>query len=253
MRSEVQRNAIFAMAGSLCLSVQLLTGETALAQDWDPGRWSGPSIGLSVIYGDGATSWDPNQASADRTRNENYNSTHAYAVHTGYDHATGALIVGLHAGYDNTLGGYGETDCRAARGLAPAANPAKRRTCGREISDAFWIGGKAGLLVNDKLLAFAEGGYANAELYSIGYSTPGGRNVKARETRERHGGFFAGGGIEWAIDQNWSLLAAYRYYEFDTSSDKQTLSGFPPTTGQARRTNLNGQASAFRLGITYRF
>jgi outer membrane immunogenic protein len=67
----------------------------------------------------------------------------------------------------------------------------------------------------DRVLIFATGGGAFAN-FKTSYSVPG---VSYQSFSKTRAGWTVGGGIEYAVTNNWSVRAEYRYSDFGRSND----------------------------------
>jgi outer membrane immunogenic protein len=108
------------------------------------------------------------------------------------------------------------------------------------------------------LLFYATGGLAVTNLKVTGSfsdnSPPIGAIENAAVTKDKLG-FAVGGGVEWALNRNWSLKGEYLFVGFG----KVTASGFITQTrtgvaySQAISTTSDLSAHVARVGINYRF
>ncbi len=79
---------------------------------------------------------------------------------------------------------------------------------------------------------------------TAGYAVGSGMLKTTGKKKEKlHGGWTAGGGVEFALNRNWALRTEYLYEAFGKASYK---------LGPARKARYE-HAHVFRLGITYRF
>jgi opacity protein-like surface antigen len=49
--------------------------------------------------------------------------------------------------------------------------------------------------------------------------------VSYEEASARHGGWYAGGGFEWAVSPGWTTGLEYRHYEFDAETAQVFCTG----------------------------
>src|SRR3954466_12665195 len=124
------------------------------------------------------------------------------------------------------------------------------------------IRGRAGFAVNQALF-YVTGGAAVAEfggstttlVNGAGISIPAGTFVATNGGSTTRWGWTVGGGIEWALNQNWSVAGEYRHTDFgnrSTSFDIPSGLAAGPIffTGTSRRRLTVDQATA---RINYRF
>jgi outer membrane immunogenic protein len=104
------------------------------------------------------------------------------------------------------------------------------------------IRGRLGIAV-DRVLFYATGGAAFGGLHNTYYSGLGTDTFDHTKV-----GWTAGGGIEYAVTNNWSVRAEYRYTDFGNVTDTLTASTGPAVTVRRRETDNRIQA-----GISYKF
>jgi outer membrane immunogenic protein len=78
----------------------------------------------------------------------------------------------------------------------------------------------------------------------------GSGSAQAGSISSTMGGFTAGGGIEYALSNNWSIKGEYLYVDFIHQNASQVNPAFPTFTGTATG---NLTASIARFGVNYRF
>lgn len=112
--------------------------------------------------------------------------------------------------------------------------------------------GRVGLAF-DRMLIYATGGYAWANVdYNVSGVGPGGVNFAVRENTS-FSGFALGGGLEWAVTPTWSVKAEYQWINFgreDFTTQVLTAAGVP--TGQTMTTAATPEIHTFRIGVNYR-
>jgi opacity protein-like surface antigen len=88
------------------------------------------------------------------------------------------------------------------------------------INRAWAIGARAGVLVDDRTLVYATGGYTQAHFANDGWwDIDGARDGRGGQT---FGGYFVGGGLERRLNDNFFLRGEVRYSDFSaevTNSD----------------------------------
>ena len=149
-------------------------------------------------------------------------------LHAGYNYQTGALVLGI------------EGDIEAT-GLSKSTLTSSLTRF--HTAKADWQGsirGRVGYAF-DRALIYATGGVAFQELKeSIG-------NVGAapyHSFSNQRAGWTLGGGLEYAVTNNWSVRAEYRYTDFGKSTN----------IGGINSGNIsNARENAFRLGLSYKF
>lgn len=89
---------------------------------------------------------------------------------------------------------------------------------------------RTGVLVSDNLLAYGLIGFARAGFTDAPFET-------------RNGVSF-GGGLDWALDDRWSLRSEYRRTEFE---------GWNEELSQDDRSTFDASTDEFKMGVTYQF
>jgi outer membrane immunogenic protein len=123
-----------------------------------------------------------------------------------------------------------------------------------QISSRYdWLGtvrGRAGYAM-DRTLFYATGGFAYAHIsqqyFDSVHGTQGSNGTKT--------GWTVGGGVEYAINRNWSVKGEYLYVNLpDTSLTTVFTSPGPGPTGSSTATfNFKNDLNIVRLGVNYRF
>jgi opacity protein-like surface antigen len=229
-------------ATALALS---LSAMSATAQDVD--RFTGYNIGTSLSYGEADRGWlGPNQ-----TQRTDLGSDGGVGlgIQAGYSWAVGSnMIVGADIGYTSSLGGDGARNCRAARGDEKGPG---RRDCAIGVDNVLTAGARIGAVTNGFLL-YGKVGLASAEISTT--SRPGAdpnftSPVPPIDSSERQHGYYAGLGVERAIDENWSIGGDVTYYDFN----EKTHSIEQNTGVSDKRLDVGANATIFSLSLNYRF
>ena len=163
------------------------------------------------------------------------------------------------------------TICPVAAGAAPVACPGTAGTLFGTASYRLpWFGtlrGRVGVTF-DRILLYATGGLAVGEIkadYVDG--TVGGTPLNPFATgsvNTTRAGWVFGGGIEGAIDRNWSIKAEYLHLDFGSLDQGISASGVPLTLPIGNLTTTLSQSltsafhtrvtdNVFRIGLNYRF
>lgn len=205
--------------------------------------WTGFYIGGQVGYGFGH---DSTLASATAT-GIGLASTSASergvigGAHIGYNFSTQSLpFFGNALGTAGVIGVEGDVDgtsARSAYGLGGIAGYGRDDIQGS-------IRGRLGFAV-DRALFYATGGAAFGGLHNTYVNTITGATDSLSHTRV---GYTVGGGIEYAISNNWSLRAEYRYTDFGTYTD--VLGG---STGGGVAVRHHEVDNRVQAGFSYKF
>jgi outer membrane immunogenic protein len=205
----------------------------------------------------------PVVAAATGTRSGNFDGVIG-GVQTGYNwQVDRSWLLGIEADFQGSGERGSTTVCVSPTCLAFVSAETKLR----------WFGtlrGRVGVLADPRILLYATGGlaYGNFE-FNYGsslFGVAGTANVNTTRL-----GWTVGGGIEGALDNNWSIKAEYLYVDYGragggfagvSNTTSVTLTD-SPTPGFSQiidtTTTLAGTASArltdhvVRVGVNYRF
>jgi outer membrane immunogenic protein len=115
------------------------------------------------------------------------------------------------------------------------------------------IRGRIGVTPVDHVLLYVTGGAAYGDIAFSGTAISGGL-VGTAGSNTWHAGWTAGGGIEGAVDSNWSIRAEYLYVDLGSVTNVLTAPPVPassPPIVAAGSTSVTDQI--VRLGVNYRF
>ena len=148
-------------------------------------------------------------------------------VHIGYNYQVSQFVFGL----EGDVNGSSERDSNFSAGLNYSL---------RENIDAS-IRGRVGYAF-DRVLIYATGGGAYGSFHTS-YNA-GGPSDTFNSGRV---GWTVGGGLEYAIDNNWSVRAEYRYTDYGSVTDSPVFSDRPglwPTTSATTACRLASRTSS---------
>ena len=106
--------------------------------------------------------------------------------------------------------------------------------------------GRLGWVAWDRALIYATGGVAWAKFSNSGTFDTGGATI-TEGSSDTVNGWTIGGGIEWAMWQNWSARIEYRYTDFDSFSFTST--NFAPAVVTTDDLTFH----TVRVGLSWRF
>ncbi|MBZ9979146.1 outer membrane protein [Mesorhizobium sp. BR-1-1-10] len=106
----------------------------------------------------------------------------------------------------------------------------------------FDAGLRAGYLITPTTLGYVMGGYS-WQKYKL--DTNAGFGFDWDQS-----GYFVGGGLETAINSNWTIKTEYRYTRFGTKDDLLSEAGIPSPDGAL---NLDTSRHTFQVAASYRF
>jgi outer membrane immunogenic protein len=122
----------------------------------------------------------------------------------------------------------------------------------------YTLRGRVGVPVSDKLMAYATGGLALTRLgvsnsFSDSVLFPPGAAGSANAS-ETKAGWVIGGGLEWALTNNWSVKAEYLFMDFGKVTATGTILN-PSLTGYAQGVSTSSDLTAqvARVGVNRRF
>jgi outer membrane immunogenic protein len=183
--------------------------------------WTGPYIGAQIGYQWGST---PEYLSTGGVPSYTSGGV-AGGVHFGYNNQYGPIVAGAEGEFEGATYNGSTTNAGVGYGANERYEGSIRGRVGYAF-DRVWFYGTGGV---------AFGKFNNYD-NSGGFETVGSLAI----------GWTAGAGLEYAIDNNWSLRAEYRYTEFG----QYTFSppNISPTTATVRPNE-----NSVRLGVTYKF
>jgi outer membrane immunogenic protein len=245
-----------------------LTGSAALAADL-PSRapppvylppvpiftWTGIYLGGQIGYG-----WATDNGSLFATDTASNAANGAFSsnpqgviggAHVGYNLQINQWVFGLEGSVDGTsMSGtstFGVADNLGGTGSITASTSS-------DVQGS--IRGRVGVAF-DRALLYATGGVAFADL-NTNYSDPSGyfgipgATSSFSTTRV---GWTVGGGIEYAVTNNWSIRAEYRYSDFGNFTDAPFPSAVLSTSGlpASAAVQHNWTQNQVQVGFSYKF
>ena len=223
--------------------------------------WTGFYIGADVggLWTHGNAAWTGLPSAAAFGVNPTSGGTDASSV-----------VAGVHAGYNYQFapvwvaGLEGDWSWTHARGSnaqpwtvfgTGAVVPGAATSMSSTLNWLSSIRGRLGYLVTPQLMAYATGGAAWGDVhYGASATNPVTTYAATTSLNRTADGFVVGGGLEWALNKNWSLRGEYLFYHL-YSSEGVVAAGTPvafagfPSSFTWSNTNI-GEA---RGGISYKF
>ena len=218
--------------------------------------WAGPYVGLHAGY---AWSADPGVGCSVMPTGSESPCTDAGVFLGAPDVSAKGFMGGVQLGYNwqvsNWVFGI-ETDF-SGMDVHDAAHFATTdpNYANAQVSSRYdWLGttrGRAGFVM-DRALIYATGGFAYARL-SQTYAD--GNPVHAASTSGVRTGWTVGAGLQYALDQNWSIKGEYLYVNLQNTNltsvlDQGSPPIAPPTTSAF---NFKNDLNIVRFGLNYRF
>ena len=179
-------------------------------------------------------------------------STFTGGVQAGYNIQTGTLVLGV------------ETDInsfriRAGRSVSNGAFPANPFTISDTV-ETDWLytfRGRIGVTLGSNIMAYVTGGLAVSDLHHGHTYRDSAAPVfaEATGTSSTKVGWTIGGGLEWALDRNWTFKGEYLYVDLGSVDSGGTL--INTATGGPAGASFNHSADLTahiaRVGINYKF
>jgi outer membrane immunogenic protein len=220
------------LAGSM-VGLSLLAGSSAFAADLAPApmappvfTWTGAYVTLQV-----GGAWSQTAATANAGWNTGFHGAGAFGgLNVGYNLQYNSFVLGLQAEY-NFAGVTGNA----------FAYPLGVKNSVRQFGS---VDGRLGYAF-DRLLVYAIGGFAYGDIrHTITPLTP----AQSLDFGSNAYGWDVGGGLEYALTNNITARAEYRYYNFGTKGFTESVSllGFPYHT-------VKETMQTARVGLTYKF
>ena len=163
-------------------------------------------------------------------------------VQAGYNWQNGSIVYGI------------ETDFQFTGMSDKVQTPCPAGVCGVPIQASYghdidWFGTARGRIgyAGDNWMIYATGGYAYARLSTTAIATAGATEAIAKWNDTR-GGWTMGGGIEVAINRQWSVKAEYLYADLGRFDQSWTVAPLPTILDQTRL-----DMNIVRVGVNYRF
>ncbi len=206
------RKRLKSIATGLAISITALAYATpASAQEFD---WSGFYLGMHTDY---SFSKGKDVASAQKLKSKTFD----LGLHTGYNIQWDSMILGFEADFNPIV-------------------LSKKKRYGGAITQAY-----LSPLATTRLRV----GYAmdRALLFGTGGLSFGSGSLKGggKKSDKMHVGWVLGGGMEYAVNENWILRGQYLYHNYGKAKNYKLL----PTT---RKVKYNA-AHSLSLGVSYKF
>jgi outer membrane immunogenic protein len=226
LRKLLTTTALICLAGGTALAADLPSekGPPVYAPPPPPAfSWSGVYLGGQVGYGWGTTSVrDPGGSAPNLSQNGVIGG-----VHIGYNYQVSQFVFGL----EGDVNGADIRDSNSFNALNYSV---------RENIDAS-IRGRVGYAF-DRVLIYATGGGAYGSFHT-GFND----GVTFDSFNSGRVGWTVGGGLEYAIDNNWSVRAEYRYTDYGSTTDFPVFSDFGNPVAHHIRDNR------VQAGFSYKF
>jgi outer membrane immunogenic protein len=142
-------------------------------------------------------------------------------IHGGYQYQFGNAVVGVEAGWSSQLGKSFGSKAGGGEGAPCGVDPPS--SCQARIANILQVGPRLGWAI-DRWMVFGTGGYAHAAVQTRTFN-PDDSEFTFTHGDNRHNGWFAGGGLEYLVTNNFILGADYKHYEFRSKSYTDSVFG----------------------------
>ena len=230
------------LVGALVSLVGIATTAPVAAQNYD---WTGFYVGAQtgfakprdkVAYGGSSTGAPFDALNQTITHREN---GFAGGMQAGYNHQFGWIVPGIEADLGYLLFN--------GRQVSPAQFDPQQETHAVSSGGLFGtVTGRLGI-ASDRILLYAKGGFAYTNL-SLGVKDSVPPLTTDATKRLTYAGWTMGGGIEYAISQNWLIKSEYQFMDFGQKSISAVASDGVTDTWKHRPS-----AHIVKLGINYKF
>jgi outer membrane immunogenic protein len=178
----------------------------------------------------------------------------------GYNWQTGAFVLGVETDFQGTT--LSKETNFVSPGFIGAGVPANLvgDTLGVHLKSRLdWLGttrGRVGYVVtpDNRLMIYATGGVAYAGAtgdFNI-FDATRGLALSGSPSKTRVG-WTIGGGVEYALTNNWTIRGEYLYADLGKSNFTTPIATIAPFTGFGATGRINYNASIFRGAVNYKF
>jgi len=233
MKNILLQTALCASLLGWASAVAQAGGNTA-APDWT-GLHAGVSLGIGASNVTALPVYNPSVIRL--SNNTQAGNSFSIGANLGYDHQFGPLVVGafgeLNYLHIATHGGFNEDD---------ASNQPWNTQVGDLLGSARIRLGAG----SDKVMVYGSGGIAfgSSKIANWNYEGTGVADYPFAST-----GYVLGGGIEFRVNESWTISGDYSHYVFTASNTTQMFSDDGPATGG----NNNIGIDLIKVGLNYRF
>ncbi|MEJ0096243.1 MAG: outer membrane protein [Methylocella sp.] len=208
--------------------------------------WTGFYIGAQVGYAWGTSNGNIGDNFGDFSSLSVSNSGVIGGGHVGYNLQLNQFVVGLEGSVDGSSLSKTFSGFVSENGIFPGFAPPVTVHSSVDVMGS--VRGRLGYAW-DRVLIYATGGVAFAGVNSS-ISTPFGFD-SASSTRV---GWTVGGGLEYAITNNWSIRAEYRYSDFGhTTVFASNSFNFPLLASVGAFANRHTTENQVQAGVSYKF
>ncbi len=162
--------------------------------------------------------------------------------HLGMQYQWQQVVLGVEAALSDSTGGkYGISgvQCVSTAGSL----------CEVHMGTLWTVGGRAGWAW-DRWLAYGTGGWARLSVSSQELTAP---PTVFDTTSAHHNGFYVGGGVEYAITNNFILGLEYQHVDVGTAFHASSADGFGPSPPGVNGRNISATEDIVRARVSVKF
>lgn len=234
-----------ALIGALALSTGAANASENSSYNWT-GLYFGSGVGWTGTSFKGSYVTTPAINHHDASGNSQIRSGFV-----GLQHQWGQFVLGVEANYGGT-GWSDDWDARThgpnggcLQGLAGIATV----DCRARIDSIFTIGPRVGFAPSRQWLLFATGGYASGRIDTSVLNVA--TSAEIGRSNNRHNGWFAGIGVDYAYSPNWSIGLEYQHISLDTERQfDSNFGGCCTVTAETR--DMKGEANVIRMRTVFK-
>jgi outer membrane protein OmpA-like peptidoglycan-associated protein len=239
------------VGGAVALAIDVAVPSSAWAADPSV-NWTGPFVGLNAGYawGDDGVKITGSETGGSGTAHHGLRNPPLPASIPGSlgGHNSGP-VAGFQFGYNwqmdrIVVGGIADLDWTDIRSSQTVTIPPDTTSASTKLYPLSTVRARLGYLVSDPLMLYASAGIAIGRIGIAGNID----GIGAQSTSVKVGPA-AGAGVEYALDEQWSIFAEYLWYDLPTESVT-----FTNTTGTATATfSEKFEGNLIRVGFNLRF
>jgi outer membrane immunogenic protein len=210
-----------------------------------PFSWTGIYLGVSSGWAEQETHWrytnpvpstccKPFSADADEP---------VAGAHIGAQYQFGMIVVGAEVGGIMKLAQDHLTKKLGCVATVPGD------TCEAEIGNLFTVGPRVGLAWQNWLV-YGTGGYAQGYVNTKVMSSP---TTTFDTTDEKQRGYFAGGGVEYALSRHVTAGIQYEHVDLGTTFHPSSADGFLPSPPGVNGRNIGATEDIVSARLSFKF
>jgi outer membrane immunogenic protein len=258
MRRSFLLAAVFAIAsGQFASAADMPTKAPVYAPAFN---WNGFYVGADagVLAARGSGTWTPLPSAllfgADAFTGDLNKTSFVGGIHGGYNWLlNSSVLLGVEADWSWTKNSASTAKTPWTLG-GVGFPPLSSTTMSRDINWLASLRGRLGMLVTPNALVYLTGGVAWGGFNYGAAATNGvvGSYSVATSSSKTSAGYVLGGGVEWALTNNWLVRGEYLYYGMNSSQSALATSTTFPTNPSGFSWD-NAKIHVGRVGLSYKF